>query len=75
MTIKGKSTKADEEALKLLPDSEWFSLRKVPWQVRNPRYRCDRLTELGLLERRVVTNYPDIDTQWRKLPRVEQPIR
>lgn len=59
------TTKADMEALARLPQEGWFDIRAVSYMVRNPRYRCDRLVEKGLLESRVVGTYPDIKTEWK----------
>jgi hypothetical protein len=60
-------TAADKAALEWLP-ADWFGLNKVTFRVRNPRWRCDRLTQKGMLESRVIGEYPDIQSQWRKTP-------
>ena len=57
---------ADNAALARLPDGRWFGLRDVTYMVKNPRWRCDRLAEKGVLESRVVGEWPAIETQWRK---------
>jgi hypothetical protein len=54
--------------MKRLPDGEWFGLRSVPFMVRNPRWRCDRLTEKGALESRIVGEWPHTNPEWRKTP-------
>lgn len=63
-------TDADRYALKHLP-AGWFGLRRIPFLVRNPRWRCERLTEKGMLESRVVGKWPDTEAQWRKTPNAE----
>ena len=59
-------TEADEDALRRMPEG-WFSVRAVPYMVRNARYRCDRLEVRGKLKSRVVGEFPDIETQWIKI--------
>ena len=59
-------TKADTDALKQLP-AGWFTIHRVPFMVKNPRYRCDRLTMRGMLESRVQGTYPMFHTEWRKI--------
>ena len=59
-------TKADTEALARLPDG-WFALEAVSWQVRRPRFRCDRLVAAGALEWRVVGEVPFQWSEWRKV--------
>lgn len=59
-------TKADEAAFAILPAEGWFSIHKVPYLVRNPRWRCDRLVEKGVLESRVSGRPPTVFTEWRK---------
>jgi hypothetical protein len=52
-----KSTKTltavDKDALRRLPEG-WFELNQVSYIVRNPRYRCDRLVDRGVLERKCI---------------------
>lgn len=60
-------SRADEDALKRLPDG-WFAVHEVHFMVRNPRYRCDRLVGKGKLEKRIVGEWPNIETQWKKTP-------
>lgn len=58
-------SRSDAAALMLLPDG-WFPIHKVSYRVRNPRWRCDRLVELGALERRVSGRPPGVFSEWRK---------
>lgn len=63
-------SRADLEAYDRLPDG-WFDLHAVPYQVRNPRWRCDRLVGLRALESRVVGSISDpssLHPEYRKLP-------
>lgn len=64
-------TDADRYALKRLPDEGWFNLTAVPYTVKNPRFRCDRLVKLGALKSRVVGAWPYLQTEWKKQPNTE----
>lgn len=66
MTATEKLTKADKDALSLMPD-EWFSPDNLHHMIRNPRFRCDRLRDMGLLEWRVVGALPDLKSEYRKI--------
>lgn len=59
-------TKADKAALNEMPDG-WFSAWSLTY-VKNPRYRCERLEAAGVLETRVVGAFPDLTTEFRKVP-------
>lgn len=59
-------TKADEAAIREMPD-DWFSAWSLTY-VKNPRYRCERLEAAGVLETRVVGAFPDLTTEFRKVP-------
>lgn len=59
-------TPADKDALKRMPDGIWFGWVGLDFMIRNPRYRCDRLANAHVLERRVVGDFPDLRTEYRK---------
>lgn len=59
-------TAADEDAIKRLPDGDWFGLESVTYMVRRPYWRCERLVKMGLLEGRLTGTFPDTKTQYRK---------
>lgn len=61
-----KLTEADTHALSRMPNG-WFRADDLPPVVRSPRYRCERLTERGTLEWRVVGEYPHLESEWRKV--------
>ena len=63
-------TKADRDALARLPEGCWFFIDQVSYMVRNPRWRCDRLTDFGLLESEVVKQrYESIPGAFGYVPR------
>lgn len=49
-----KKTAADEYALRYMP-GEWFVPCEL--QIRRPKYRCNRLYRLGILDRRINPKY------------------
>lgn len=63
-----KFTRCDEKAVAAMPAVDWFIAERLPHTVRSPRYRCDRLVDLGILERRVVGRIPHLRTEFRKKP-------
>lgn len=62
-----KMTDVDEKTLTLLPTGCWFDIDMVPYRVRCPRFRLDRLTELGLLESKVEGELSELKMMWKKL--------
>lgn len=64
-------TEADLHALKCMPD-KWFKASDLPFTIRCPRYRCERLTEKGVLDSRVIGEYPHFVSEWRKKSEGEQ---
>lgn len=51
---KGEVSSADWAALAVMPTG-WFEVCDVPYTVRSPHYRCQRLLDRKLLEQRVMT--------------------
>lgn len=41
-------TAADKDALLRMPDG-WFYAEDLPYMVKRPRYRCERLEKMGCL--------------------------
>jgi hypothetical protein len=71
LNASSQLTKADNHALEKMPDG-WFQWHDVPYVVRCPEYRCRRLVEKGLLERRLIGQYPDSYWEYKKTgPRQE----
>lgn len=63
-------TDADRRALERMPDEIWFGVDDIRGAITNPRYRCERLQQRGLLEYEVVgDDYRNLESRWRKLPR------
>lgn len=61
----GPLTDADGAALSHIAKLPgWFELHDLPWQVRRPRYRLDRLVGMGVLQFRVVGKAPNLTPQW-----------
>lgn len=58
-------SEADKYALSRMPKG-WFSVDDLPPIIRCPRFRCERLTDRGMLEWRVVGEYPHFESRWRK---------
>jgi hypothetical protein len=50
--VAAQLTEADLYAIAQMPVG-WFEATSLPHTVKRPEYRCDRLTNLGVLERRV----------------------
>ena len=48
-----KLTNADKHALSRMPKGEWFSWRHLPYIIRRPEWRCNRLMTKGILARRL----------------------
>lgn len=59
----GKVTEADSDALKVMPD-DWFC--PLSLYIHRPEYRCERLHAAGVLDTRVIGEYPDLVRQYRK---------
>lgn len=72
--MKNKTlSEADKFALARMPDEGWFSLDDVPYSIRCPAFRCERLTDRGMLEWRVIGDLPhNLTSQWRKVSPVEE---
>lgn len=68
-------TRADKDALARMPDNDWFGIDDLSFMIRNPRWRCDRLTAAGYLKSKVIGEYPnELKTVYRKKPNVpDQP--
>lgn len=61
-------TANDRDALAAMPLG-WFEALRLPYpRVRRAEYRCSRLERMGLLERRVVGEYPHLRTEFRLRP-------
>ena len=61
-------TRADTDAMARLPDG-WFRVDAVPFIVKRPRWRCDRLVSLGLLDGRTLRDFAGVygyDVEYRK---------
>jgi hypothetical protein len=56
-------TEADKHTLSRLPEG-WFDLYDVPFSVRCPEFRLNRLVDRDLVKREIVGQYPDI-RRWR----------
>lgn len=52
--LAAELTEADLYAIARMP-AGWFEATSLPHTVKRPEYRCDRLTNLGVLERRLVS--------------------
>lgn len=65
--INVTSTQEDLDALKLLPTDGWFDLWQVPWKIKGPGSRMDRLWMLGYLDKKHVMDrhYPSHDGRLR----------
>lgn len=61
-----KLSTADVKALERMPDEGWFDINDLPYSIRCPRYRCDRLVERGVLETQVTGEYPHLKSEYRK---------
>lgn len=59
-------TEADRDALEQMP-SGWFSADDLPYNIRCPRFRCERLRDRGKLEWRVVGQHPHLQSEYRKV--------
>lgn len=66
MSEKSTLTEADRHALGRMPNG-WFDADNLPPIVRCPRYRCERLKDRGVLEWRVIGEYPNLKSEWRKI--------
>lgn len=66
-----KLTAADIEVLSTLPSGSWFTAIHLP--INRPQYRCERLVKRGKLEHRVTGEYPNLVSEFRKLPGEQQP--
>jgi hypothetical protein len=58
-------TKADADALALMPDC-WFYAHSLPHMVRRADWRCERLVSLGQLERRIDDAAETLRWEYRK---------
>lgn len=58
-------SEADRRALSRMPDKGWFKVDDI-LQIQCPRFRCERLTNRGMLEWKVVGDYPNFESLWRK---------
>lgn len=68
-------TDADTRAIKHMPEG-WFFWGHLPHQVGNPRFRCDRLVELGVLESKVEGELQHtLRTVYRKISSDRIPVR
>lgn len=47
-------TRADDRTLEACPIGKWFSPDDLPFVIRSPRFRCDRLLARGKLTSKVV---------------------
>jgi hypothetical protein len=64
---KERLSKADMDALARMPEG-WFCVDEVPYMVRCPGYRCQRLEKRGKLESRVVGDNPrELTREYRKI--------
>lgn len=60
-------TSVDKEMLAEMPSGKWFNILDLPYVIRNPAFRCKRLVKAGVLESRVVGEFPNIKTEyWKK---------
>lgn len=64
-SLKPALTPADVDALALLPESGWIEFRSLPFN--RPSYRCERLELAGVLESRVVGEYPVLHREYRRV--------
>ncbi|HEJ7171052.1 TPA: hypothetical protein SMF89_000992 [Serratia marcescens] len=51
------------DALRVMP-ADWF--RPHSLYINRPEYRCERLLAAGVLDTRVIGEYPDLVRQYRK---------
>jgi hypothetical protein len=59
-------TAADDNALSHIPEG-WFRVTDLPYNVRAPYARCERLTRKGMLETRVVNDEKlGVVREWKK---------
>jgi hypothetical protein len=66
MSKKKAITDADRYALTKMPEG-WFKPGDLPYLVRSPHFRCQRLEQLGQLERRIMGEIPDLWSEYRKI--------
>ena len=59
-------TAADRDAIAAMPTG-WFAALELPYprKIKRAEYRCDRLENMGILERRVTGVYPRLTTEFR----------
>lgn len=61
----GHLTAADRDAIAAMPTG-WFNVLELPYPgIKRAEYRCDRLNNMGILERRVTGVYPRLTTEFR----------
>ena len=58
-------TPADKDALERMPDG-WFRPCDLPFIVRSPDYRCQRLLAAGMLVSRFTEQAPYVWTEYSK---------
>ena len=61
---KDSPSKADVKAIQRMPTG-WFDAMEI-YNVRCPRFRCERLETRGLLESRYVGTWPNVTKLFRK---------
>ena len=59
-------TEADKDALNRMPDG-WFEALSLPYMVKRPTYRCERLEKAGFISSRIVGVYPNIRREYCKI--------
>ena len=58
-------TRADKAAIERIPDG-WFNALNLSYMVRAKEFRCGRLEKMGILESRIVGEYPKLSREYRK---------
>lgn len=70
--LQKELTRADRDALSRMPDDKWFHPLELDYMVRSARWRCDRLTSMGLLKSTVVgTTMENVRTLFWKFSDLE----
>lgn len=62
-----KLTRADQDALQVLPMGEWIRPADFVGQIHDPFKRCQRLYQAGKLERRSVVTFGGNDHEYKRV--------